>query len=88
MRVPARCQAWRRPPPVAPLPTHTRAPPRASPCPSRGPPRVHPPQDAIQQLHTALKSSDALLNQNHGQIAAVLAQLDPVQHSLGYLYLL
>ncbi|GBF98652.1 COP9 signalosome complex subunit 3 [Raphidocelis subcapitata] len=45
-------------------------------------------QDTIQQLHNTLKSSEAVLNQGHAQIAGVLADLDPVQHSLGYLYLL
>jgi len=63
---------------------------RAAPCSCCGGAR-HPPsfqQDTLQQLHTQLKNSDALLNQNHGAIAAVLAELDPVQHSLGYLYLL
>ena len=47
-----------------------------------------PLQDTLQQLLNALKSSDAVLNQNHGQLQAALAELDPVQHSLGYLWLL
>ncbi|KIY95926.1 COP9 signalosome complex subunit 3 [Monoraphidium neglectum] len=45
-------------------------------------------QDTLQQLHNALKGSEALLDQNHGALTAVLVELDPVQHSLGYLYLL
>ncbi|KAI8464947.1 MAG: hypothetical protein J3K34DRAFT_99745 [Monoraphidium minutum] len=45
-------------------------------------------QDTLQQLLNALKASEGLLDQGHGAIAGVLAELDPVQHSLGYLYLL
>jgi hypothetical protein len=56
----------------------------SSPLPFPSPPQ----QDTIVQLHNQLKSSDALLNQNHGAIAAVLLELDPMQHSLGFLYLL
>lgn len=69
-----------------------RAPARASRFAARrcltAPRRRRPRQDSIQQLHNTLKSSDALLAQHQGALGGVLAELDPVAHSLGYLYLL
>jgi glutamate-1-semialdehyde aminotransferase len=70
-----RCAPFAARPPPPP-------PPPMSPAPSA------PAQDTIQQLHNTLKSSEAVLSQHHAQIAGVLADLDPVQHSLGYLFLL
>lgn len=45
-------------------------------------------QDTLQQLLTQLRGSEGVLNQHHGEIAGALAELDPVHHSLGYLFLL
>ena len=50
---------------------------------------AHPlPQDTLPQLLTQLKASEQLLGQHHGELPGVLAELDPVAHSLGYLVLL
>ena len=71
--------ARRRGVPCRPAIQHKRARPRDP---------SGPHQDTLQQLLNTLKGSDALLDQNHGALAAALAELDPAHHSLGYLYLL